>query len=758
MTKKNLLLLAAIACTIICCSCQPSDNPASVISKHVIRFNEPPRRIPSKVSVDAPLLGNGYMGVALAGQPERQIFYIARNDFWRLKSAHNESYPLALGKLEISIPDLAGAEYLVEQNIYDAITEARFIKGDTTVVYKTFLAATDDILSVEISMEGKGELPGYLRLIAAGSVEYDNIDYHRPIDRPFPGVHETGYGDGVFYATRAFEDSVDIPTKASIALRLTGDDNIRSQEEPGKFVLKQGRPVSFVLATSSNFKSENPKLTATEKVNNVTGKDYLNVLKKQHREWWHDYWAKSWVSIPDSAIERLYYLSLYGTASCCRDKDFPPGLLGTWVTKEQPAWMADYHLNYNFQAPFYALYSANRTEQAEPFYSPILAFMERGKYYSEKISGIPDGVIYPVGIGPLGIETTRWSDAMEQAVPSWRKSNNIQYGGMFWGQKSNASYCVVNMAFHFYRTFDEEFTNKVYPFVKACATFWENYVKWETGRYVIYNDAIHEGTTLEDFNPILSLGFVRQTMQTALDMSELLGKDADRRDKWTHIRDNIAESPLMERDGKTVFRLSERGFDLCDGNSLALQHIYPGEQVGLGSPPKTLEIARNTIKYKNFLDGNASNSIFPTAVRIGLDPDTITEHLNRYAAHTFTNGFQLDNPHGVENWSTVPNTINEMLCMGHQGITRLFPVWSRKKDAQFHNIRTVGAFLISASLTAGEVNKVSVFSEKGKTLNMLNPWSGRKVRVTSVDSDTIYEGDTLHIITKQNTKYSISPQ
>jgi hypothetical protein len=66
-------------------------------------------------------LGNGFTGVALSGTPESQVFYVARNDFWRLKSALDESFPLVLGKIELDIPQLKDASYLVEQQLYDAV-------------------------------------------------------------------------------------------------------------------------------------------------------------------------------------------------------------------------------------------------------------------------------------------------------------------------------------------------------------------------------------------------------------------------------------------------------------------------------------------------------------------------------------------------------------------------------------------------------------------------------------------------------------
>lgn len=110
----------------------------------------------------------------------------------------------------------------------------------------------------------------------------------------------------------------------------------------------------------------------------------------------------------------------------------------------------------------------------------------------------------------------------------WIKSGNIEDEGMFWGQKSNSAYAVVNMSMQFYHTWDEAYTRKVYPFVKGVATFWENYLTREGDRYVIYNDAIHEGT-VGTMNPILSLGLVRMVMQTVSDMSALLGVDEEKR-------------------------------------------------------------------------------------------------------------------------------------------------------------------------------------------------------------------------------------
>ncbi len=123
MKRLMHLTLAVISCMILLsCEHREDSGAKQVISKHRVFYTKPPGRIPARISVDAPMMGNGYTGVAISGQPEKQVYYIARNDFWRLKHGYQESFPAVLGKLEISIPGLEGSSYLIEQDLYSAKT------------------------------------------------------------------------------------------------------------------------------------------------------------------------------------------------------------------------------------------------------------------------------------------------------------------------------------------------------------------------------------------------------------------------------------------------------------------------------------------------------------------------------------------------------------------------------------------------------------------------------------------------------------
>lgn len=95
--------------------------------------------------------------------------------------------------------------------------------------------------------------------------------------------------------------------------------------------------------------------------------------------------------------------------------------------------------------------------------------------------------------------------------------------------------------------------------------------------------------------------------------------------------------------------------------------------------------------------------------------------------NTSPNGFQFNNPHGIENFSTVPNTINKMFYMGRQGVVRVFPVWPKDKDASFSTLRVHRAFLISSELKDGPVQFLEITSEKGRDCTIVNPWKPNSI-------------------------------
>jgi hypothetical protein len=664
----------------------------------VTTWDNPPPSFPGnqRCSTGAALLGNGSMAACLGGPADKLRFYINRNDFWRLSNNNSGSQKLA-AILDLNFPGLAGAGYRLDQTIRDGVVRGTFTKDALTVRLTCWLAATEDLLVVELCAEG-----------AVTPVE---LVLSAPADPPCK-VEPGAQGD-TLWVTRAFAEQVDIPTQVSTALRVMGAAD-------SKFTLKPGAPVTLAIATASAFQQAKPLDSVRGRVGELTAAG-IGRVRSSHDRWWIDYWKRSWVELADPLLMKGYYQGLYTLAACSRNPKFPPGLFGTWITVDNPNWSNDYHLNYNFVAPFHGLYAANRIEQADPQDTPLIDFMSRGRWYAEHVTQTR-GVLYPVGIGPMGMEVTR-------GETYGKEQGSIEQEGLFHHQRSNAAYSLVNIAQRWRCTYDPAYARKVYPFVLAVIDFWEDYLKRIDGKYHIHGDAIHE-LSGPNKDPILTLGLLRNAFDLIIDMSRALDVDAPRRAKWQDILKNLADYPLQERDGKTVFRYTTEGPVWWDGCTLGIQHIYPGGAITLDSDPKLLEISRNTLAVMNrWHDSNGSNSFFPAAARVGVDPKVILDQLRRYVQDTYPNGFRNGNVHGIENCSTVHNTLNEMLCMSAGHVLRFFPVWPKDQNARFCNQRAWGAFLVSAELKDGSIGKVRILSERGRDCTVLNPWPGKKVQL-----------------------------
>lgn len=710
----------------------------AIICKHKIIFKTPPGCTPADHSVDGPLLGNGDMGVAIGGEPNALRFYLHKNDMWRLQHGYHNSGPVGFGNLLLNIPGLKGASYHVTQDIYTATTEGLFKLNESAVNIRSYVAAGENLFIIEMTAEGKPFNVNIILEVADGR-DSDSI---------------TKIEGSLLFGKRAFIKKIAIPTGVAVACKVFNDNAVAKEISKNSvgtvFVLQPGETTTMVMAMDSIFKDrdyESKVINVIESIN----QDRVEEVEKAHFAWWAAYWAKSYVSINDPIIEQQYYRSLYGMGSCSRNINFPPAIFG-WVTTDRPGWDGDYHLNYNHMAPFYGLARANRLEQADPHDTPILDFLERAMWHCKEIFGYA-GVIYPVGIGPMGIETTY---GYQMYID--KGSEFAENKGLFYGQRTNGAYALVNMAPRWYTTYDYEYGRKIYPLVSKIATFWENYVTWdvENRRFIIDNDSVHEGSG-RDLNSCLSIGLVRNALLLALDMSEELGVDENRREKWNHILKHLSGYAYQQNNGRKVFRYTEKGTPWRGDNTVGIQQIYPAGQIHLDSHPELLEVSHNTIDVmQRWLDINGSNSFFPAAVRINYDPGKILRELRKYSKHTYPNGFQSGNPHGIENFSTVPNTINEMLCMGHKGVIRLFRVWPKTKDASFVNIRCWGAFLVSAEFKNGRIKSVVIISEKGRQCTVVNPWPGRRVQlIRNGKKAEVFREDRLTFPSETNEKIEL---
>ena len=768
------------------------EQSLDIVARHKAVFDSAPRDVPRGItatafehsgmeltktwgtSVDAPLLGNGDLLAAFSGEPQWPQFWLSTNDFWEMKSdgwdlqthSYGQCGARPIGRIILKASAMEGARYRVEQDLATAVTTARFETADRVLVLKSFVAATENVLMVELEAEG-----GFVEV--ALDFKFPNetgegVSQFAPFKLTIP-TQIKEWSQGVLCATRAYETGVDQPVKAVVAAKFVGVEGDKVSVTPGS-------PVKLAVVVRTWEKTIRPFEFARSRAAYISHEDAESILEL-HQAWWRNYWSVSHVELDDPVMEQRYYLSLYVSGSLIRDPKFPPSIFGaqTW---DDPGWAGDYKLNYNHEAPYYGLYGSGRFEQADVHDAPYLALMEQGHETARKQFG-HRGIMFGLGIGPKGLVCENGH----------------------WGNKSYLAFGCVNMSIRWNLTREINYGWKIYPFVREVVDFWEDDLVWEDGRYSTKNDCAHETPGDYAKNGGNGLGYIRVAFKLAMDVSEALGVDESRREKWRHILECLSPLPTAKAseikkifglpgvamkdvfpsellEGREVLCLEEDGVQWGLFCAVALQNVYSNGIIGLDSDPKLLEIARNTLELKaayqknsaqwskrwafkfdpgvlnsgGWRDFNHTCLFYPAAVRLGHDPDTVWNELRSLILDLGApNGFLKNNPSGMEQTSTVPTTIHEMMLMSYEGVIRVFRSWPRKShpNASFEGLRAVGAFKVSAYLCNGEVGEVRLTSLQGRDCTLENPWPGRKIRlVRNGDREELLTGARVTFMTR----------
>ena len=701
--------------------------------KHIYTINEKPKKIPTVTMADGAITGNGDVSVTWGGSSDRIHLYISKSDFWKGTghrkpgeghSVYGGGYS-PLGIVEILMPHLAYAPYHVEQRIDEAVLEGNFVDGEMDAKITVTVCATENTILLELDRTCPG---------LSVSAELTTIEGNEAI------CEKVSMGN-IQYITRSFEEEeLHFETKGIAVMKEVSCVRQNGREK---------KRWSIHICTNHDLATYHPQAIAAAEVMDDAR---YNALSLAHSDWWKRFWSVSSLRLEDTELESQWYMGMYIMACCARNKKFPPGLWGNFITSDNMMWEGDYHLNYNHEAPFVALFTANHVELTDCYHTPILQFLPLAKKFAKEYLGC-SGVYYPVALGPMG---------MEGCINLTIK----EHGKTFLGQKSHAVYATVPMVMRWYSTYDEDYAREyALPFMLEVADFWEDYLVKEDGKYWSFNDALFEVAWWSDpdympvrhdeTNPISSVGLVNMLMNCLVDICETMNIHKDRIAKWKDIAMNFGPAKVSEPtrdmfvshgylDEKEVYSITHGDFHIThepvpqDGGKVYLgslqsneidpymvEYIYPANQVSTYSTPEMHKVARHTFELLNcWNDERMPYNVCPAAVRLGIEPEIILEHLrNILKVRQLPNGTLAFLGGGIENNSIVPNTLQEMMLQSYEKVIRLFPCWNKDEPAAFTGWRAYGAFIIDATLKEGEIEAI-IRSEKGKDLSIAKPGNG----------------------------------
>ena len=663
---------------------------------HLAILTTKPQRSGYASIPDGAITGNGDLAVILGNSPDGMRIFLSKTDVWHAVEHEHAGGLRPVGYVDLPIPQTLYDNYRVEQDLDAGVLRCSFEDGTHTLRLEIRVAAQENA----VLLEAAGDLTPapVLRAYDLGELTGRNESFD---ENGICGVSRSFDGADCLYETHVFA-----------ACRR----------------VDRGRWCVYV---ATNHDGPNPKETVCEKLRAMTNARF-DALLAAHAAFWNGFWRRSKVRLSDPTLETLWCASQYYLAVCARNPGFPPGLYGNFITVERPNWHSDYHLNYNYQAPFYAACASNHPELTDGYLTPLEQFVPRGRAFAEKFGC--KGILFPCGIAPGAY--------MTEALPE----SPYAFERPFMGQKNDALHAADIAVFRWNATRDTAYAAQhAYPYLRECLDFFADYaVLGEDGLYAIENDAIHEVPyyiagfdekdypEIHDKNNVLTLGLLRLCIPAAIDMAQTLGVDADRCKTWQTLLDRLPDFPTFERNGQTVYRYTQQGQAWVDGNDVGQQHIYPCGCVGLSSDARTLRIATQTVSQRlyGFLDGNAVSSFYAIGARIGFDPAYMIDRLRAWNAQTTLPNLLHDMPGGCLEYCVVNAlALNEMALQSHQGVVRIFPDWDSRLDCAYENLRADGAFLVSAAIRAGAVSHARIVCEKGGTLRVIYPAAAIAVTV-----------------------------
>ncbi|WP_343702132.1 glycoside hydrolase N-terminal domain-containing protein [Chitinophaga sp.] len=597
-------------------------------------------------------------------------------------------------------------------------------------------------------------------------LQQGTLSFRQVLPYQEPDVYDTAKGHPKDKALR-LTATANIPMKKSSRINWDGNPEemqaLEAAFEPGK---------GFVASVSLE-EGMNTAVSA-QPINAQPAPGGFSEARAASDSVWKAYWEKSGVSLSDTFLEETWYRNLYFFNCAAKDGATTPGLFANWsYNKIGTAWHGDYHMNYNTQQPFWMTFSSNHLEKNLPYVNLIEFLMDVSRRWAKEYYNLP-GAYFPHSAYPVDMTMNPYP------VPHWG-----------W-EICETPWSVQGLWWHYLYSADTTYLqNRAYMPIKEAVQFLVAYMKrpearggprWQDDKYHIFPTIPPELYALRpgfkyNYDCNVDLTLTKFVFKAFEEMVGILKTEATDGALLADVKDILAHFPeyptaASEKYGKVLVSVPGEHDQVVYNVPSPLMNVFPGEDDGLHSDSATRRLLDNTYYNQQNEGGNDLVFINLQAARIGrLDIDRFKRHV-QYSL--LPNGTAMDKVmqvHGryhdrmqydymgamgiwFENFA-LPVVINECLMQSYNGIIRLFPNWDLQQDAAFHNLRAVGAFLVSASVKNGAM-QASIYSEKGGKLRIYAPW-GKSGSVTHNGKRSSIDADVIEIDTKAGETVTLEP-
>lgn len=706
-SRKFTYLLVLLGIQFLCLAQKKTEvqlkiNWAKYLAQHDLLWDTVP-----KDYFDGAFVGNGLLGTILF--KDNQLtntlrFEIGRTDVYdhRINTASAyESCRLPIGQLLLT-PVGEIKKINLRTDLWNAEIRGELTTTEGTISFRCFVPTAEELIVINMKTTGKEKAAKFsLRPQLAQSLRY--------IAKRAMGLEKNvEYIQNPPFRLEKIED-IEVATQTL----LMGDDYATAWSKQKN---KEGEQT--ILVTVANRWGKYRKAAAGSAIDAIAtikaGQSRaVSSLEKTHRNWWHAYYPKSFVSIPNASLESFYWIQLYKLASATQPNRPVIDLLGPWAkpTSWPCVWM-----NLNIQLTYYTLGITNHPDLEENLYQLIDRHKDQTiqnvpPEFQDDCAAIRNPVAFDDLNAPLFLSADKNNDKeLNLIVLPW----------------------LMQMYYlHYTRTGDEtRLRNSIYPLMRRAFNVYLRimYIGDDGLYHIPYTYSDEYGNAKETS---LNIALARWGFKTLINCANRLKIDDPLLPTWKEVLSKMQDYNTNENGimiGKDVpFSKPHRHYSHLFG-------IFPLYDMTIENSPERIPIMKKSIQHFTDLDGD--NCIYKFSGASSLwaalgDGDNALKWLNRsleilprfgvppgpariptLTANTFYS--ERENP-TFESPISSSRSILDMLIQSWGNVIRVFPACpSSWKDARFYHLRTEGAFLVSAVKENGRTQFIEIQSLAGE--------------------------------------------
>ncbi|GAA2475896.1 glycosyl hydrolase family 95 catalytic domain-containing protein [Streptomyces longisporus] len=423
-------------------------------------------------------------------------------------------------------------------------------------------------------------------------------------------------------------------------------------------------------------------------------------LRAQHTRWWHAFYRKSFVSIPDQRLQSFHWIQLYKVASASRAGGPVMATSGPWL--EPTPWPAVWW-NLNVQLEYWLIHGSNHLE-LDSLVSTLRQSQE------QLVANVPSA--YRPDSAGIGRSSDMFGDR-SVGMPG----TGAEVGDLTWA--------LHNAWLSYRHTMDESLLrDTIYPLLRRTINYYWHFLQpGDDGR-------LHLPSTLSPEYPVVpprdtnyDLALIRWGCTTLLDATAQLGVDDPLKQRWQEILARLTPYPVDENGfmigAETPYAQSHRHYS-------HLLMVYPLYLVNWDQPEQRELIEKTVVRWHALTGAHRGYSYTGAASMYAMmgRGDTALTYLKKFFDPTTrypcrANTHYTEAGPVIETPLSASQSLHDMLCQSWGGVVRVFPaVPPSWPDVTLHDFRTEGAFLVSAVRTQGVTRFVRVRSLAGEPLEL----------------------------------------